>query len=498
MNIGFVAPELYPFSKTGGLADYAAALPAVLAKAGLSVTVFTPLHRSVLEWLNNKDISGHESAAHSKLQVGDEQHEARYFLINWHGLQIVFVANGYYFDRPHPYLDSNGRDYEDNAVRFAFFCKAVLSFYRLNGEKPDILHANDWQTALIPVYLRELDEYKTLKNAKSLLTIHNLGYQGLFKAPHLHALGLGTKLFHPESLEYYGKLNLLKGGIIFADHVNTVSPTYAEEIKTKKYGHGLEGVLAKYRNKLTGILSGIDCDEWNPAADPHLPAHYDASDLSGKRSCKAALQRAANLPIRPRCFLAAAISRFDKQKGIHLLAAAFDQVASLDLQLVILGDGHRELVEMARALACAYPEQVSLHIGFNESLAHLIEAGADTIIMPSLYEPCGLTQMYSQRYGTVPIVHETGGLKDTVQNYTPLRLRKGLASGFSFRQPSVNNLVDVVRAAARVYFSERRHWNKLVRSIMSIDHSWSQRATSYISLYEMMLHSKAAAGGISA
>ena len=495
MRVAFVTPEVYPYSKTGGLADVCAALPGALAGRGIEVTVFSPFYSSARAWLEAQHIPTEQLSLPHELWIGDEPHDVVFHTCRVNGLQLVFVSDPPLFDRDQLYLDDDGQDYHDNLARFSCFCRAVLEYYSHHAPPPDVFHAHDWQAALIPVYLKTSYSRPAYNHTRSLLTVHNLGYQGLFPAEQIYATGLSWDVFTPERLEFYGKLNLLKGGAVYADAVNTVSPEYAEEIQSAEYGHGLEGVMAANHHKLSGILNGIDPRQWDPLTDPHLPTHFSADDLSGKLVCKKLLQRDMRLPIRPKAFLLGAISRLDKQKGIELLLEAFPRLAALDVQLVVLGSGDKYIAESLAALAADYPEQVALRLGFDEPLAHQIEAGVDALLMPSLYEPCGLNQMYSQRYGTLPIVRETGGLKDSVINHTPKRLAEGKASGFTFRQFDAKRLLDTIRRAAALYFTDHKAWTKLVKHVMSIDHSWDARARAYIELYESITPAQLAASG---
>lgn len=487
MRVAFATPEVYPFSKTGGLADVSGALPFVLAACGVQVSVFTPLYRSSASWLQAHQAQLEQLKLPHELWIGDEQHYPVYKKLTSNGVQFIFIDDPQLFDRNSLYQSETGTDYPDNLARYTCFSRAVLEYYSHLVPPPDLFHAHDWQAALVPVYLKTSFSRPSFSHVRSLLTVHNLGYQGLFPAEQIYSTGFGWELFTPERLEYFGQLNLLKAGLIYADAVNTVSPTYAREIQDAEQGLGLHGVMSSIRGKLTGILNGIDAVQWDPATDPHLPAHYSADDLSGKSICKKRLQLELGLPIRPRSMVLGMVTRLDRQKGIELLLEAFPSIAALDIQLIILGSGDLALQERLSALVADFPEQVALRLGYDEPLAHLIHAGADVLLMPSLYEPCGLNQMYGQRYGTLPIVRETGGLKDSVVNCTPKRIAEGRASGFTFRQFDARRLAEAVKRAAEVYFTERRTWTKLLRSVMSIDNSWQARAQSYLALYERIL-----------
>jgi starch synthase len=489
-RIVYVSSEVHPFSKTGGLADVAHALPDALGRAGVDVTVFSPCYRSVKQWLAAHGALTRDVALPDEVWSGAERHRASYRILEQRAQRLVFVVNDALFDRPQLYVDADGRDYADSVVRFAFFCRAVLEYGLFTGEIPDLVHLNDWQTALIGVYLKTIYRQPALQRVRSVLTVHNLGYQGHFPAEQLLATGLGWEVFHAEGLEFYGGLNLLKGGLVFADALTTVSPTYAEEMQTAEAGRGLDGVVRAQRQKLVGILNGINVREWNPADDPHLPAHYDSSNLGGKAACKRALQQRAGLPARDTSFVLGVISRFDAQKGIPLIADAIETLADLDLQLVVLGAGDRAIENRMRALMAAHPDRVHVHADFDEPFAHLIEAGADAFLMPSAYEPCGLNQMYSHRYGTVPVVRETGGLKDTVRDFSSAALAAGQASGFTFRDLDAKQLAAAIRRAETLYRSDSESWRALMRHIMGIDHSWEESARAYRELYERVSNTR--------
>jgi len=497
LRTAFVTPEVMPFSKTGGLADVARALPLALTGCGIECTVFTPLYRQAKKRLQDNGEAGERIRLDDPVWIGDNAQVLSYRVFSQLEPQVVFIEHDWYYDRSHCYLGVDGKDYADNVARYAFFSRAVLEYCRQVDDSFALFHVNDWQSALIPVYLKKLYADQTGRFKPSLLTVHNIGYPGLFPAEQLYATGLDWDTFTPEGLEYYGQLNLLKGGIVWADAVNTVSPTYALEIQTAEQGMGLDGVLAHHNDKLSGILNGIDYSQWNPETDPHLPANYVARNRSGKKACKKRLQYEMNLPVRANVLLLGVISRLDRQKGIDLLLDAFGQIAGLDVQLVVLGSGDRQTEGRLAELATRFPEQVAVELGYDEPLAHRIIAGCDAFLMPSLYEPCGLTQMYSHRYGTVPIVRATGGLKDTVVDYTARRLNNGQASGFSFHEPQPAPLAEAIARAARLYFTDRRSWNKLSRRIMRIDHSWNNSAAAYAQLYQQLVEANQTTTGAS-
>ncbi len=482
MRLTFVTSEVRPFSQTGGLADVSESLPAALAASGCDVTVVTPLYRSAATAIARDGVATEDVDAPPQ-RIGPTDHPLRFRLARHNGCRLAFVVHDGFYDRLGLYGDPGGGDYGDNVARYAFLCRAAIALAPVLEAAPDVVHCNDWQTGLLPCYLRA----GALPGARSVFTIHNLAYQGHYPAADVLTAGLGWTWFHPDGLEFYGGLNLMKGGLFFSDAITTVSPSYAEEIQTPASGWALDGVLRARSHKLRGILNGIDIVRWNPAADASLPASFSAADLSGKAACRRALQQRSGLPLDASAMLLAAVGRFDWQKGVPLICDAFRILAPLGVQLAILGSGDPAIETAVRALAAQYPRQVAATIGFDEGLAHLIEAGADAFLMPSVFEPCGLNQMYSQRYGTVPIVHATGGLKDTVVDYTPAALQAGRASGFSFTTFDAAHLAEAVLRAWRLYTGEPTAWSRLQRRIMGIDHSWARSARQYLALYEELL-----------
>lgn len=486
LNILMTSPEAVPFAKTGGLADVAGALPRELVKLGHHVYLVIPRYGTIdgaaqgfKEWrrLTVPTASGPIDAVIEQATLKDC------------GVQVLAVRHDPFFARTGLYQES-GRDYPDNLERFAFFSRAVLELIpalsQETGWTPDLLHAHDWQTALSIVYLRTLYAGQPVfKGIRTLFTIHNIGYQGLFPAADYWKTGLGPELFTLQWLEFYGSLNLLKGGLVFADLLTTVSPTYSREIQTPEFGFGLDGVLRERKDRLAGVVNGIDADLWNPAADPYLPCRYSVPDLAGKKVCKSSLQREMNLPVREVPLLGI-VSRLSEQKGHDLVAEALPELMGLDLQMVLLGTGDPSLEAGFRSLQAQFPEKIGLRIGFDEGLAHRIEAGSDLFLMPSRYEPCGLSQLYSLRYGTVPIVRRTGGLADTVLNYSPRAVKEGRATGFLFGEPTKEALLTTVLLALRVY-AEREEWRSLIRAGMGTDVSWAKSACAYEELYRRTL-----------
>lgn len=486
MNLLIVSSEAVPYAKTGGLADVAGALPLELAKLGHDVILLLPRYRCL-------DESRRSFRSVCQLHVPtlqglvDTLIEEDVISIGEGGRQVRVwtIRNEAFFDRPGLY-QNQGIDYPDNLDRFSFFCRATIeviahlrSACRWNTH---ILHLHDWQTALCAVYLNTVDQDRPeVQGVRTVLTLHNVGYQGLFPGKQFEKMGLPPSLFTPVGLEYYGLVNLLKGGIVFADYVTTVSPTYAREILTPEFGFGLEGVLRNRADRLLGILNGIDIDRWNPETDSFLPANYSVVDRSGKLVCKQALQREFQLP-ESSVPLFGLIARLTSQKGLDLVATIIPQLMAMDLQLVMLGTGEPELEAKFKALQAHYPHSLGLRIGFDEGLAHRIEAGADVFVMPSRYEPCGLSQLYSLRYGTVPVVRKTGGLADTVLPLTPQARQAGQATGFHVEEDTAEALLAVLRRAVAVY-RDRSVWDQLVEAGMTTDVSWARSANAYDRLF---------------
>ncbi|MEO6307687.1 MAG: glycogen synthase GlgA [Nitrospiraceae bacterium] len=486
LNLLMVSSEAVPYAKTGGLADVAGALPLALAKLGHDVILLLPRYRCVSESsrsfrsvcrLNVPTPQGRIDTLIEEdvIPVGEGDRRMRVWTIQHEG----------FFDRLGMYQD-HGIDYPDNLDRFTFFCRAtieVMAYLRTACRwKTDILHLHDWQTALCAVYLNTVDRDRPeIQRASTVLTLHNVGYQGLFPGEQFEKLGLPPTLFTPAGLEYYGLVNLLKGGIVFADYVTTVSPTYAREILTPEFGFGLEGVLRNRVDRLLGILNGIDIDRWNPETDSYLSANYSAIDRSGKLACKQALQREFQLP-ETSVPLLGVIARLTSQKGLDLVADIIPQLMAMDLQLVMLGTGEPELEAKFKMLQARYPHRMGLRIGFDEGLAHRIEGGADLFVMPSRYEPCGLSQLYSLRYGAVPVVRKTGGLADTVLPLTAQARETGQATGFHVGEDTAEALLVMLRLAVEVY-QDRSMWDQLVEAGMTTDVSWARSANAYDRLF---------------
>jgi starch synthase len=476
MEILFVASEVAPWSKTGGLGDVAGALPRALAARGHRVAVVTPRYGS---------IDPHAAGLSRREDALRVRGEATALWVKKAGPTFFFVENERLFGSRRGLYAERGHDYADNAERFAFLARAALAVPAAMRLRPRVIHANDWQTGLVPFLLRhEHAGDPALAGARTVFTIHNLAYQGVFPKETIPHLGLPWDAFRHEAMEFFDRLSFMKAALTFADALTTVSPTYAREILTPEGGVGLESVLRHRRADLHGILNGIDVEEWNPETDPHLPAHYSARTLAGKSRCKAALQRELGLPARADVPLVAMVSRLADQKGVDLVAAALDDLLARDVQLAVLGSGDRALEDALSRAARDRPDRMAARIGFDEGLAHRIEAGADAFLMPSRFEPCGLNQMYSLRYGTVPVVRAVGGLEDTIEDYDGWNR----GTGFKFREYTPPALLLAVRRALETW-RDRRAWRGIVSRGMAQDFSWDRSARSYEDLYARLVPS---------
>jgi starch synthase len=464
-----VSSEVAPFAKTGGLADVVGSLPAVLRSCGEEVAVVLPRYGSIdlktarRVWDHLPMYFGPDSYPVSIYQAAAE-------------FPVYLVDCPPLYDRKGLYGES-GLDYPDNHIRFAVFCRAALGVAR-NLFRTDIFHCHDWQTGLVPAYLRTmLASDPTFLGCRTLFTIHNLGYQGLFPKTALAEVALDPSVYRPDGMEFFGRVSYIKAGIEFADALSTVSPTYAREIQTPELGFGLDARLRERANVLTGILNGVDYSEWSPQTDQQIPAHYSTEDLAGKAICKRKLLEEFGLPPeamgRP---LLGIVSRFTPQKGTDILAEIAAQIVTEDLYLVALGTGDPEYEEFFIRMQAEHPGRIAAHIGFDEGMAHRIEAGADIFLMPSRYEPCGLNQIYSLHYGTVPVVRATGGLDDTIEEGT----------GFKFADYSGQALLEAIRAAVRA-FADREGWQEMMRRGMRKDFSWKTSAAAYSALYRRLL-----------
>jgi len=480
LKILFTTSELYPLVKTGGLADVAQGLTEALHELGTDVRLCLPAYRSVLDKL----APPHQLA---QFHIEGCRFPVRLLLTRLPGedLPLYLVDIPEYFDRVGgPYGTAEGDDWPDNPARFAAFCRvcAALAQGRLDPDwQPEVVHSNDWQTALVPALLA-LEP----RRPACVFTIHNLAYQGRFPAETFSRLALPAPLWAPDGLEFYGDLSFIKGGLLFADWLTTVSPTYAQEIQTPQFGYGLDPILRWRRERLVGILNGVDYRQWDPRRDPFIPAHYGPDDLSGKAKDKAALCRQFHLEGDPESPVAAFIGRLVEQKGVDLILDALPTLLEAGLRLVILGTGDAGLEQRVRRAAEAHPGRVAAHLGYSEPLAHLMEAGADLFLMPSRFEPCGLNQIYSLRYGTVPVVHRTGGLADSVVDATEATLAHGSATGFQFHPATPEALIEAV-SRALILYPHRQRWQTLMQQGMRQDFSWQRAAAHYLALYRRAL-----------
>jgi starch synthase len=477
LSIVMVTPEAHPFAKTGGLAEVAAALPDALAALGHDVTIVLPRYRGI-----NTEGTASRSLA---FRLGDRDLSLRALERTLpSGVTRVLIDAPDLFDREGLYGDASG-DYGDNAWRFAVFSRAALEYARVRGTRPSILHAHDWQAGLVPVFQKMLFSHDPIVGGvPAVFTIHNLAFQGNFPMSTIGTIGLGWEVLDVQAMEYWGNISYLKGGINFSERISTVSPTYAKEIMEPELGFGFDGILRRRAADVVGILNGIDVTRWNPAADQYVAAAYSEQNLSGKATAKAVLLGAAGIATDPRANvrpLIGLVSRLTDQKGFDLVAAAADELMSLDASWVMLGSGERRYEDLWKSLAAKHPNRVSATIGFDERLAHQIEAGSDLFLMPSRFEPCGLNQLYSLRYGTLPIVRATGGLADTVADAGEM----GQGTGFSFSQYTPGALVAAVRRALAAY----RHpetWQQMQRRGMKQDHSWDASAREYVKVYRAL------------
>lgn len=473
MRIAIVASEGVPFSKTGGLADVSGALFKVFASKGHETYLVLPYYKQTKRVLNSFD-----KVIDIEVELGSERKRGRALISEFtkKGF-VVAIENDEYFDRDSLYGEG-GIDYPDNAERFAFFCKSVIELVSSSSLNVDILHLNDWQTGLIPVFVRE----KRLP-VRTLYTIHNLAYQGNFQPETIQKVGLNPELFTIDGFEFYGMVSYMKAGIVFSDRISTVSPSYAEEILTAEFGERLEGILRTRKDHLMGILNGIDTDMWNPANDPHIFKDYDAMNIEGKLVNKVKLMEEVGLSGKE-WPLYGMVSRIAPQKGFDILSEALKEFLKDDVSIVVLGTGDKLLETSLRSLSVQYPEKLKIVLGFDDKLAHKIYAGSDFFVMPSRYEPCGLGQMIALRYGTLPIVHEVGGLKDTIDNYNEFT-RCG--NGFSFSEYSASALLAVLRRAKDI-FGAKQEFARLQKMAMACDFSWDASAEKYISLFREMMN----------
>ncbi len=473
----FVASEGVPFIKTGGLADVVGSLPKYLNKDEFDVRVILPKYMCMKEEMKNRL----NYVTHFYMDLGWRSQYVGVLETVYDGVQFYFIDNEYYFAGFKPY----GNIYED-VEKFAFFSKAALSALPVIGFRPDIVHCHDWQTGLIPVFLKDkFHDGEFFASMKSIMTIHNLKFQGVWDMKTVKNItGLSDYYFTPDKLEAYGDANYLKGGLVYADAITTVSPTYAEEIKTPFYGENLNGLMCARAHDLRGIVNGLDYNEWNPDTDPMIVKNYNAGNFRKEKiKNKLALQKELGLAQNKDAFMIGIVSRLTDQKGFDLINCMMEEMCQQDWQIVVLGTGEERYENMFRHFAWKYPEKVSANIYYSEDMSHKIYASCDAFLMPSLFEPCGLSQLMSLRYGTLPIVRETGGLKDTVIPYNEF---EGTGTGFSFTNYNAHEMFNTIRYAHSVYVNKKREWNKLIDRAMVQDFSWKASADKYAELYNWL------------
>lgn len=476
-KILFVASEAVPFIKTGGLADVAGTLPKSFDKNEFDVRVVIPKYRAIPEHYRDQM----KYRTHFYMDFAGENRYVGIMELEWDGILFYFIDNEYYFYGPKPYEDGIW-----DLEKFAYFSKAALSILPVVDFQPDVIHCHDWQTGLLPVYLKtDFCRGEFFSRMKTVMTIHNLKFQGTWRMEDIKNItGFPWELFTNDKLEAYNNANYLKGGLVYADWITTVSPTYSEEIKTPFFGEGLNGLLTARSGQISGILNGINYDEYDPEDDLLLPYPYNANNSRKiKMKNKLALQEELGLEKNEKKFMIGIVSRLTDQKGFDLVAYMMDQICADDVQLVVLGSGDRKYEGMFEHYAWKYPDRVSANIKYSDELSHKIYGSCDAFLMPSLFEPCGLSQLMSLRYGTVPIVRETGGLKDTVQPYNEY---ESTGTGFSFANYNAHEMMDTINYAKRVYYDKKREWNKIVDRGMAVDFSWKASARRYEDLYRSL------------
>lgn len=495
-RVFLLASEVAGFAKTGGLADVAAALPRALARMGNQVAVAMPFYASV----RRMGVPIERTSVVLAVPMGPRVLACRLYRSQLPNsdVPLFLIEHEPYFDRDAPgtgrslyqhQLNGSRTDYPDNAERFVFFSRAAMELVPHLGFTPDVIHANDWQTGLVPAYISETYRSQPgYQKIRSIFTIHNIAYQGVFGREVMNITGLPASLFNLAQLEFHGFLNMLKAGIVFSNAVTTVSPTYAREIQRAEFGYGLEGLLSNVHAKLAGIVNGCDYENWDPAGDKLIFAPYTAATVSeNKPLCKADLQRRFLLPEEPDTPVLGVVARLVSQKGIDLIMSAAPGFLDMGCQLVILGDGDQSFHDLVQTFRDKHPTRVGIFLGFNERLAHVIEAGSDLFLMPSRYEPCGLNQMYSLRYGTPPVVRATGGLADTVVNATIENLADKRATGFSFNDYTASALYETVKWALTLYRDRPTDFQQIIQTGMSQDWSWDRSAAAYESLYRKVM-----------
>jgi starch synthase len=487
LRILFVTSEAFPIIKTGGLADVSGSLPAALNHIGADVRILIPAYPDVLEKLIDlrviATVDQLPMVGSVKLLMGKMPET---------GVNVMAIQSPYLYDRAGgPYIDAAGNDWPDNPLRFGILSRVAANFASSSSSPlidwlPDVVHCNDWQSGLTPAFIHFHQLATGMKHAKSLLSIHNLAFQGNYGAEWVANLGLPAESFQMEGLEYYGQMSFLKAGVYYADHLATVSPTYGLEIQTPEYGFGMQGLLAKRNKEIEGILNGIDLTEWNPKSDPHLSAHYDAAHLKNKSVVKQALQKKLGLNLDAKVPLLGVVSRLTYQKGLDMFLQIAEPLIQQGCQIALLGSGEKSMEDGFKQLAMRYPQQVAVTIGYNEPLSHNIMAGADLFIMPSRFEPCGLNQMYGLRYGTPSVVTRTGGLADSIRDTIPTTLGDKSATGFILAAVNADALLLTIERAL-TYFQEPKLWKQIQQAGMKTELGWDKSAQVYLYLYKKML-----------
>jgi len=475
-KILFVTSEAHPFIKTGGLADVCGSLPKALTELSQDIRLILPNYQALKASENVRFLTS--------IRIDNRNINILETLMPDSQVIVWLVDYPAYYNYPgNPYVDEQGEPWANNAERFGLFCRIVteVAMNRINQDwQPDVVHCNDWQSGLVPAFL-SLEEGRP----STVFTIHNMAYQGLFPLTSASVLNLPGQLWHPAGLEFHGMLSFIKGGLVYSDYITTVSPTYALEIQTPEFGYGLEGLLEHRKEFLGGIINGIDLDQWDTEKDPNIFQCYSVKTLSKKLLNKTALQAQLGLPIEERIPLFGLIGRLVEQKGIDLLLDCFSEMITMKLQFVLLGSGDKVFEKQLQEFAELYPDKIAIKIGYDEALAHLIEAGADAFLMPSRFEPCGLNQMYSQRYGTVPIVRKTGGLADTVIDALPETLGNQTATGIVFNEASPSAFLEAIKRTLILY-SMPDSWKKIQVNAMGKDFSWQRSAKQYLELYQKL------------
>ncbi|MBI5183101.1 MAG: glycogen synthase GlgA [Nitrospinae bacterium] len=486
LNILIASPEVVPFAKTGGLADVTGALPRALRRLGHNVSVILPRYQMVNEVGRDIRPISTKKRIHVPISARIEEAEIYESKID-KDIPVYFIDKKEYYSRPQLYGTEKG-DYPDNAERFIYFSRAILETCKALDMRPDIIHCNDWQTGILPVYLKTL--YKDdpfFQRVTTVYTIHNIGYQGIFWHYDMHLTNLGWDIFTIEGIEFYGNINLMKGGILFSDIITTVSKTYSKEIQTEEYGYKLDGVLRKRNKDLYGVINGIDYEIWHPLRDKFIKERYSEYNLSGKDRCKRDLMDIYKLTSKNDSPIVGIISRLADQKGFDLISEIIDEMMRLDMSLVLLGTGTERYNRLFEDVGKRFSGKAGIKIGFDDPLAHKIEAGADIFLMPSRYEPCGLNQLYSLKYGTIPIVRSTGGLNDTIEEFN---IQTGKGNGFKFREYSSKELLLTLKKAINIYKNKKDVWKSLMKNAMKEDFSWENSANEYVKLYRKALSNR--------